>query len=595
MAARAEIKAVLSLNDVAFVRGMKRAMDTAKNLARQFAKNPIKTTFLAGAVAAQKAANAIGSSMKMVGIAAVGAFAVASAAVGGLAVGLAAISIKAIDAAAKFETMEVGFEVFLGSAQAAHDRMAELAAFSAHTPFQLGEIAQASQELQVLTQGALATGKGLEMVGDIASGTNRAFGEMAVTVGRLYAGLRSGTNVGESLRSLQDSGGLSPSAVRRIEGMASVDGAAAWRMAQVELGRFSGMMEKKSKTWEGLMSTFHDNINLALAAFGKPLLEALKPQLDLMIELIDAAKPKIAELGKDLAIGIKFALGVLEETLVNPDKLLGVFMSMLDAGAHGFVAILKDGLSSIGASLQQLLQPIADSQMGRMMGIDKLNFTTANGDADRALRNKSWDEAMTQLSKMAEAGRTSLMALAGGLRSEYTFEKSPTRGMSLADHSTALQTGGLSTGGLSGSGLSTGGLSSGGSLSTSANAFQSGFFKSSIGPKLPGLLANAVKPLGIASMGKGGLSGGATATVNSLVPLMERRAAEQEIRGAKLGKAYLETGRWTTGGPLGKVRAGDHAAAKAYVLAQQREKVGLDKTNQILGNLETKFDQAWLK
>jgi putative flippase GtrA len=60
MAARAEIKAVLSLNDVAFVRGMKRAIDTAKNLARQFAQNPIKTTFLAGALSAQKAANAIG-------------------------------------------------------------------------------------------------------------------------------------------------------------------------------------------------------------------------------------------------------------------------------------------------------------------------------------------------------------------------------------------------------------------------------------------------------------------------------------------------------------------------------------------------------
>ncbi|MFR7733459.1 MAG: hypothetical protein ACLU7D_08945 [Collinsella sp.] len=53
----------------------------------------------------------------------------------------------------------------------------ELADFAAHTPFQqLPEIAAASRTLETLTDGALSTGQGLAMVGDVASGTNPPFG-----------------------------------------------------------------------------------------------------------------------------------------------------------------------------------------------------------------------------------------------------------------------------------------------------------------------------------------------------------------------------------------------------------------------------------
>lgn len=104
---------------------------------------------------------AIGSLLPLVGIA--GGL--------GLAGGAAAAFKKSIDEAAKMEGFQVGFKVLLGSAEAAADRMKELAKFAADTPFELPEVAQASRTLQTLTQGALATGAGLTLVGDVASGT----------------------------------------------------------------------------------------------------------------------------------------------------------------------------------------------------------------------------------------------------------------------------------------------------------------------------------------------------------------------------------------------------------------------------------------
>lgn len=107
----------------------------------------------------------------------------------GLVGGAAAGMKKAIDEAANMETMQTGFKVLLGGLSQAQARMAELANFAKKTPFELPEVVAASRTLQTLTKGALATGDGLTLVGDVASATNQPFADIAVTIGRLYDGL----------------------------------------------------------------------------------------------------------------------------------------------------------------------------------------------------------------------------------------------------------------------------------------------------------------------------------------------------------------------------------------------------------------------
>lgn len=194
--------------------------------------------------------------------------------------------LTAIGKAAEMETLETAFIPLLGSAKAAEDRLAELAAFAAATPFEMPEIANASRTLETLTRGALSTGEGLTLVGDVASGTNKPFSEIAVTVGRLYDGLDSGRPVGEAMMRLQELGVISGDVRGKIEGLQKEGkkGAEVWNVAEEALGRFSGSMQLQSQTWNGKLSTLSDNIGLAMAAFGEPIIDALKPFLDSTID-----------------------------------------------------------------------------------------------------------------------------------------------------------------------------------------------------------------------------------------------------------------------------------------------------------------------
>ena len=185
--------------------------------------------------------------------------------------GIGSAFTKSIDAAAQMETLKTAFIPLLGSADAAQNRIEELAKFAASTPFELPEIAKASRTLETLTRGALATGDGLRLVGDIAAGTNQPFEEVATTIGRLYDGLQSGRPVGEAMQRLQELGAVSGETRTQIEELSKAGkNTEAWLVAEEALNRFNGSMQLQSGTWTGLLSTLSDNITNAYAKFGEP-------------------------------------------------------------------------------------------------------------------------------------------------------------------------------------------------------------------------------------------------------------------------------------------------------------------------------------
>lgn len=207
-------------------------------------------------------------------------------------IGLVAASIGK---ASSMQDMGVTFETLLGSADAAKTRMGELADFAANTPFELPEVAQASKVLQTLTGGALATGQGLTMVGDVAAATGQPFGEIATQVGRLYDGLQSGRPVGEAMNRMQELGAMSGETRSKLEDLqkSGAKGDDVWNIAAAALGRFSGEMAARSNTWSGLMSTLSDEIGGVMREFGMPLLDALTPVLKGMIGLVHQMVPYV--------------------------------------------------------------------------------------------------------------------------------------------------------------------------------------------------------------------------------------------------------------------------------------------------------------
>ena len=77
------------------------------------------------------------------------------------------------------------FAVLLGDASKAKNRIDELMQFSLKTPFTLPQITRASRILEVLTNGALSTGKALKMVGDAAASA----GTQGAAVGENFANI----------------------------------------------------------------------------------------------------------------------------------------------------------------------------------------------------------------------------------------------------------------------------------------------------------------------------------------------------------------------------------------------------------------------
>lgn len=186
---------------------------------------------------------------------------------------------KSMSSAAEVQSMQASFVTLLGSMDAARGRMAELSSFAASTPFEIPQVVEASKVLQSLTTGALATGAGLRLVGDVAANTGEPFEQVAVHVGRLYQGLMDGRPVGEAMARLQELGALLPQTRTRLEEMqkAGAKGGGVWTVAARDLMRYSGEMERQSATWGGVMSNFADSVGNVFRAIGAPLVAALTP------------------------------------------------------------------------------------------------------------------------------------------------------------------------------------------------------------------------------------------------------------------------------------------------------------------------------
>lgn len=245
----------------------------------------------------KKTASSLDSAFKGI----TGSIAVVGMAITGItaAVGLAGSAIeKALGPSIEMEQLTTQFSVLLGGIDAAADRMVELTEFADKTPFNLPEVAKASTVLETLTRGALATGKGLTLVGDLAAGTGQPFNELAIWVGRLYDGLQSGRPVGEAMARLQELGIVSGSTRGQIEKLqaSGAKGPEIWAVAEQAFGRYAGMMEQQAQTFGGMLSTLQDAFSGFLrVAFGDAT-SGSKSILQFLIDLLSGLQEPLKEL-----------------------------------------------------------------------------------------------------------------------------------------------------------------------------------------------------------------------------------------------------------------------------------------------------------
>lgn len=204
----------------------------------------------------------------------------------GIGAGTAGGIVVPIKMVIQQQSIETAFEVLLGSADAAKQRVAELIDFAGQTPFARDEIFEASRILEVFTKGVLSQGDGLRMVGDIASATQNDLANTALWMGRLYDSMKAGRKVGEETSRLQEMGAIDGDARNRLEALAEapMEINEKWALAVQEFQRYDGMMKKMSDNLANLLlgvksffnNTFVKRWGEGLAAGITPMLQAFR-------------------------------------------------------------------------------------------------------------------------------------------------------------------------------------------------------------------------------------------------------------------------------------------------------------------------------
>lgn len=204
----------------------------------------------------------------------------------GMAVGLfagAATFTWGYDLLKQSDSAEIAFTKLLGSSDAAKQTLKEIADFAAKTPMDNPSLVKAYQQLLAFKFAAEDIPGVLRVLGDTASAMPGNMAEnvskLSVIMGqmrskaKLSAGemlqlTESGVNAWEYLRQA-----LNLSSVAEVVAMSergAIDSATAVRAVLAGMEKdYTGIMEKRSKTVEGLVSTIQDNLGRGLQAVFK--------------------------------------------------------------------------------------------------------------------------------------------------------------------------------------------------------------------------------------------------------------------------------------------------------------------------------------
>ena len=298
-----------------------------------------------------------------------------AAKVGAAAVGAASTAIVALgkigfDYNKQIETYTTNFEVMMGDAEAAARKVEELKEMGARTPFELGDLANATQTLLAFNVSADDSTGVLSKLGDISLGNvekleslTRAYGKMnaaqKVTLEDINMMIDAGfnpllivaENTGETMEQVYDR--ISKGGVSFNEITAAID------QATSAGGHFYQGMEKASQTTEGLISTLKDNANALLGEVFMPISEGIAQ--DVLPSAIDAINKLTDAFREDGINGMIEASGeIIGNALGTFTSNLPKFVSMAVDIIGSLLKGIRSNLGSIGQGAIETIDTLID-------------------------------------------------------------------------------------------------------------------------------------------------------------------------------------------------------------------------------------------
>jgi tape measure domain-containing protein len=218
---------------------------------------------------------------------------------------------------ANMEQSRAAFIGLLGSGQAADAMLHRLWSFAATTPFEFPELVQDTQELMGMGFAARDVVPVLQAVGDAAAGVGRGkegVDRMTLALGQMQA---RGKVTGQDMLQLTEAGipawkilanamHLSVDQVQQLSEQGKLGADSVTLLWQGMERMYGGQMARQAQTFNGLLSTLHDNAMMALMTFSGPLFNMAKSSLSQLTTL--AGSPAFGQfaktLGQEVAQGI---------------------------------------------------------------------------------------------------------------------------------------------------------------------------------------------------------------------------------------------------------------------------------------------------
>ena len=269
-----------------------------------------------------KQSNKLSGTFSKVGSVGAKAFRSTAIAVGGVASALAGLIGYGAKFNAEIEQYQTSFEVMTGSAEEASKLVEDLKKMGAETPFELSDLAQATQLLMNYGFTAEEAKNRLKMLGDISQGSADKMNRIAMAYGQMSSAgkvsledvkqmIEAGFNplqeisetTGESMSSLYD---------RISKGTLSIDEiTASMQRSTAEGGKYFQSMEKQSQTVSGQISTLQDNFKSLAGTlsngFSDSLATEILPKINNVLQELNTTFEKngiegfVDKLGEELA------------------------------------------------------------------------------------------------------------------------------------------------------------------------------------------------------------------------------------------------------------------------------------------------------
>lgn len=192
---------------------------------------------------------------------------------------VASLGTAAVMQASKMQDLRIELNTLAWSAEKWLDLFKQIQKDAAKTPFESADLVQATSTMLQFGIAQDKVRKSMMMLGDISWGNAQKLQSLALVFGQINANGKLmwqdllqlvnlwfnplkeiSEKTGESMESLREKMSNGQISFEMVE--------ESMRRATSEWGLFFGMMEAKSQTFSGVMSTLRDNVGIALAALG---------------------------------------------------------------------------------------------------------------------------------------------------------------------------------------------------------------------------------------------------------------------------------------------------------------------------------------